>query len=263
MSAPDDKGSFKTEIPKEVMDAAMDAVDKRRKKARGEGEEVEVEVSTGTHEAHHADVTDPGHEETTQVSPAHTPDADPKDHEIEQLKAQLDVSMAKGRELMGKIKDEHEKMLRAVADLENYKKRAAKEKEEVQKFGIEKLMRDFLPVVDNFDRALEQKTGGSDVESLKKGVEMIRKLFEDALGKHGVKSFSALNKPFDPNFHEAMGQVESKDLPANHVGAELVRGFTLHERLLRPALVMVTRAPAEPETKPEPPPAPADGEPKP
>lgn len=263
MAAPDDKGSFKTEIPKEVMDAAMDAVDKREKKARGDqGEEVEVEIATGSNEAHHADVTDPGGDETTQVSPAHKPGADPKDHELEQLQAQLDVSMAKGRELMGKIKDEHEKMLRAVADLENYKKRAAKEKEEVQKFGVEKLMRDFLPVIDNFDRALEQKTAGSDVESLKKGVEMIKKLFEDALGKHGVKSFSALHKPFDPNFHEAMGQVETKDLPPNHVGAELVRGFTLHERLLRPALVMVTRAPAEAEVKPDSPPAPADGEPK-
>jgi molecular chaperone GrpE len=251
VAAPDDAGKFTTEIPKEVMDAAMDAVDKRQKKARGkkDGDEVEVEIATEATEAHDPAVTDPGDDEETQVSPAHRPEGDPEDHEVQQLKAQLEVSQAKGRELMGKIKDEHEKMLRAVADLENYKKRAAKEKEELQRFGAEKLMRDFLPVIDNFDRALEQKSAGTDVESLRKGVEMIRKLFEDALGKHGVKAFTALNKPFDPNFHEAMGQLETKDLPPNHVGNELVRGFMLHERLLRPALVMVTRAPAE--AKPE------------
>jgi molecular chaperone GrpE len=246
------------------MDAAMDAVDKRQRKGRGNpGEdEVEVEISTGANEAHDPSAPAGDDDEATQVSPAHKPSGDPQEHEIEQLKVQLDVSLAKGRELMGKIKDEHEKMLRAVADLENYKKRAAKEKEEVIRFGAEKLMRDFLPVVDNFDRALEQKTAGSDVESLKKGVEMIRKLFEDALSKHGVKAFTSINKPFDPNFHEAMGQLETKDLPPNHVGNELVRGFMLHERLLRPALVMVTRQPAEakPDAKSEPAAEPSAGE---
>lgn len=236
MAGPDDTGKFTTDIPKEVLEAAMDAVDKRAKDARGkdDGPPVEVEVEA---------TADDASEESTQVNPAFRPDADPRDHELEQLRAQLEVSQAKGRELMGKIKDEHEKMLRAVADLENFKKRAAKEKEETQRFGVEKLMRDFLPVVDNFDRALEQSS--SDVDSLKKGVGMIRKLFEDALAKHGVKSFTALNKPFDPNFHEAMGQAESKDLPPNHVAGELVRGFMLHDRLLRPSLVMVSRAPEE------------------
>jgi molecular chaperone GrpE len=257
---PNDSGKFTTDIPKEILDAAMDAVDKREKKARGASEEVEVEVESSKTEA--SELPKGVDDESTQVSPAHKPGGDPRDAEIDQLKAQLDVSLAKGRELMGKIKDEHEKMLRAVADLENFKKRAAKEKEEVQKFGIEKLMRDFLPVLDNFDRALEQKTAGSDVESVKKGVEMIRKLFEDALGKHGVKAFTALNKPFDPNFHEAMGHMESKDLPPNHVANELVRGFMLNERLLRPALVMVTKAPEEKKPEPKPEAKPDDGAPK-
>jgi molecular chaperone GrpE len=269
VGAPDDSGKFTTEIPKEVMDAAMDAVDKREKKARGKkgDDEVEIDVATSPHDAREVRASAAkDDDETTQVSPDHTPGSDPQAAEIDQLKAQLDFSLAKGRELTGKIKDEHEKMLRAVADLENYKKRAAKEKDEMQKFGIEKLMRDFLPVIDNFDRALEQKNL-SDVASLKTGVEMIKKLFEDALAKHGVKPFVAMNKPFDPNFHEAMGQIESKDLPPNHVGNELVRGFTLHERLLRPALVMVTRAPADAkpeaaEAKPAAEAPPSDGEEK-
>lgn len=218
MAGPEDSGKFSTEIPKEVLDAAMDAVEKREKAA------TEVEV----------------------LPP------DERDKEIEQLNAQLEVSMAKGRELMGKLKDEHEKMLRAVADLENYKKRVAKEKEELTRFGVEKLMKDFLPVVDNFDRALEHAAKSADYESLKSGVTMIRKLFEDALGKHGVKGFSSVGKAFDPNFHEAMGHQETGELPPNHVSMEMVRGFLMHDRLIRPALVMISKAPESAEAAPAP-----------
>lgn len=180
------------------------------------------------------------------AAPAAAPAADPANDEVATLKAQLELSMAKGRELMGKVKDEHEKMLRAVADLENYKKRALKEKEEVQKFGSEKLLKDFLPVVDNFDRALEHARSSGDIESLKKGVEMIRKLFEDTLGKHGVRSFSTKGEPFDPNKHEAMSAAETDEMPPNHVHSEYLRGFMLNDRLVRPALVVVSKAKAAP-----------------
>jgi molecular chaperone GrpE len=159
--------------------------------------------------------------------------------ELESVKAQLELSQTKGRELMEKIKDTHERMVRAVADLDNYRKRAQKEKEEVSKFGIEKLLRDCLPVVDNLDRALEHARGSTDFESLKKGLEMTRKLFGDALGKHGVKTFSAVGLPFDPRLHEAMQQVESDEVPPNQVLMELVRGYMLNDRLMRPALVCV------------------------
>ena len=133
-------------------------------------------------------------------------------------------------------------MLRAAADLENFKKRAQKEKEEVQRFGSEKLLKDFLPVLDNLDRALEHAKAGTEQDAFRQGVAMTRKMFEDALGKNGVKPFSAKGKPFDPNLHEAMQQVETDELPPNHVYAELVRGFTLNDRLIRPALVMVSKA---------------------
>src|SRR4051794_24989063 len=91
--------------------------------------------------------------ETAAAAPP--PEPSPEQKELESLKAQLEFSMAKGRELMEKVKDSHEKMLRAVADLDNYKKRAAKEKDEVQRFGVERLLKDFLPVADNLDRALD------------------------------------------------------------------------------------------------------------
>lgn len=220
MKNPDEKGSFSTPIPQDVLDEAVKAVEK--------------------HSQNQGDAA------PEAPAPAAAPAA-AADSELESLKAALEFSQAKGRELMGKIKDEHEKMLRAVADLENYKKRALKEKEEVQRFGIEKLLKDFLPVIDNFDRALGAVQSAADFESLKKGVEMTRKLFEDTLGKHGVRSFSSKGQPFDPSRHEAMTAVETDELPPNHVHSEALRGFTLNDRLVRPALVVVSRTPTAPK----------------
>ncbi len=220
-----DKGNFKTDLPQDVLDAALEAVRKRQTPAT----EIEVDVQPGAG--------------NVEAAPGVSGAADSK--EIEQLTAQLDASLAKGREMMDRIKDEHEKVLRATADLENYKKRAAKEREEMQKFGIEKLLKDFVPVLDNIDRALDPANSG-ELPALRQGVEMIRKLLEDTLAKHGVRPFNAKGKPFDPNVHEAMGQLETNEMPPNHVANEILRGFMLNDRLVRPALVMVSKAKSEP-----------------
>jgi molecular chaperone GrpE len=159
------------------------------------------------------------------------------------LRAQLEFSQSKSRELMERMKGEHDRALRAQADLENYRKRAQKEKEEVQKFGSERLLRDLLPVIDNLDRALEAAQKNPDIDSFQKGVAMTRKSFEDSLARHGVKGFSAKGQPFDPRLHEAIQQVESADVPAGHVVFEVTRGFYLNDRLVRPAMVVVARAP--------------------
>jgi molecular chaperone GrpE len=225
-----DKGNFKTELPKELLDAALDAVRKREEP----GVEVPVEPAAEAPAAPAA-----GNPDQPEAPEATGPS------EADQLRMELEVSMAKGRELMGKLKDEHERVLRATADLENFKKRALKEREETQKFGNEKLLKDFIPVADNIDRALESGNSAS-VEALRKGVEMIRKLLEDTLNKHGVKAFSAKGKPFDPNFHEAMTQAETDEVPPNHVANEVLRGYTLNERLVRPALVVVSKAKSAP-----------------
>lgn len=214
---PDEKGQFSAAIGEDVIQQALKSVEQREQEARGEG----------------------------------GPDA--RDAEIATLKVELEASLAKGRELLGKLKDEHEKMLRAAADLENYKKRAQKEKEEVQKFGVEKLLKDFIPVYDNFERALGAARSSADYDSLRKGVEMMRRLFEDTLGKHGVRAFTAVGQVFDPTRHEAMTAAETTEVPPNHVHAEVLKGFTLNERLVRPALVVVARAPSPASTPGEPP----------
>jgi molecular chaperone GrpE len=181
-------------------------------------------------------------------APAPSPDASlaKTQGEIEELRNQLTLSQEKGRETMTRLQEVHERMLRSVADLENYRKRAQKEKEQMQKFGAEKILSDFLPVLDNLDRALDHSNSAADFSSLMQGVSMTRKLFEDALTKHGVQPIPAVGHPFDPHVHEAIQQVEREDLPPNQVISELVSGYTLNDRLLRPALVVVARAPTAP-----------------
>lgn len=238
MGSADDKGKFSTNIGDEVINAALESV----RKHSGEAKALETTPSGGTPATEGLSRAES--RGAVEVKVESESSGDEKDKEIESLKAQVELSQAQGRTSMQRIKDGHEKMLRAVADLENYKKRAQKEKEEQQKFGNERLLRDLLPVVDNFDRALEHAKVGGDFASLEKGVLMIRKLFEDTLAKHGVKAFESKGKLFDPNLHEAMQQIETDELPPNHVLNELVRGFTLNDRLVRPALVMVSKAKA-------------------
>jgi molecular chaperone GrpE len=155
---------------------------------------------------------------------------------LRQREAELETSQALGRETLEKLRDQHERVLRAAADQENCKKRAARERDEVVKFGQERLLRDLLPVVDNLDRALEHAHTPTDFEGLRTGIQMTRKLFEDTLGRFGITTFSALGLPFDPNLHEAMQAVES-DAPPNTVVHEMVRGYVSRDAGLR----MVTR----------------------
>ena len=159
MKNPGDKGSFSTNIGEDVLQEALKAVEKRTGEKSKEAPAAAVEISV----------------EASSEAP--TVASDPRDKEIEEIQQQLEFSSGKGRELMARLKDEHEKMLRATADLENFKKRALKEKEEVQLFGIEKLLKDFLPVFYNFDRALDAAKSHSYFESLRKGFEIVRKLF--------------------------------------------------------------------------------------
>ncbi|HEY6105014.1 MAG TPA: nucleotide exchange factor GrpE, partial [Anaeromyxobacteraceae bacterium] len=129
------------------------------------------------------------------------------------------------------------RFLRAAADLENYRKRAAREREEAQKFANERLLKDLIPVLDNLERALAAAPEG---DPMAKGVKLVLRAFEEALGRHGVKGFSALGQPFDPRLHEAVMQVPSGDQPPGTVVVEHGRGFLLNDRLVRPAMVGVT-----------------------
>lgn len=134
--------------------------------------------------------------------------------------------------------------LRSQADLDNFRKRAQRDKEDLARFANESILRELLPAIDNLERALEhaEKSG---TEGLLEGVKMTVAQFGKMLEKFGVTPVSAIGEPFDPARHEAIGHVESREVPANAVAQELQKGYVLNDRLLRPSLVLIAKAPTE------------------
>jgi len=143
--------------------------------------------------------------------------------------------------------DEHwERLLRTTADLENYKKRALRDREEAVKFANESLIKKLVPVLDNFDMALAAgQNQAASAQSLQAGVAMIYQQLRSALLESGVEEVDASGKAFDPNLHEAVSQQESSEVPEGRVLQQLRKGYKLRDRLLRPATVIVARKPAD------------------
>jgi molecular chaperone GrpE len=146
-------------------------------------------------------------------------------------------------QLRAELAELKDRWMRERADLENVKRRAAREKQDALRFGSENLLKDLLPVIDNLHRALAHAKQGREDDPILTGVELVLRGFDDVLERHGVKVVPARGTPFDPNRHEAISHVES-DAPANTVIDEHQRGYVLHDRLLRPALVTVGKGPA-------------------
>jgi molecular chaperone GrpE len=141
-----------------------------------------------------------------------------------------------------KADDNWERLLRVTADLENFKKRAAREKADAIKFANESLIQKLIPVLDNFDMALlaVQSTPDS-AKSLQAGVSMIHQQLKSALTDTGLEEIEAAGKTFDPNLHEAVSQQETNDVPEDQVVQQLRKGYKLRDRLLRPATVVVAK----------------------
>jgi molecular chaperone GrpE len=158
---------------------------------------------------------------------------------VDLLESQLEESFKRARETGDRLKETHERLLRTAAEFDNFKKRALKEKDDAQKFGTERMLKDFLPVMDNLERALDH-AGEQNLAQVVEGVKLVQKLFESTLAKHGVQGFSAVGKPFDPTVHEALMQQDS-DAPAGTVLSEMAKGYKLNERLVRPAAVVVSK----------------------
>lgn len=135
-----------------------------------------------------------------------------------------------------------DKFLRQAAELENFKKRVAREKEEAIRFANEGLVRDLLPVLDNLERAVEHARSGGNGKPLLDGIEMVLQSCLEALGKHGVTRITAKGEVFDPEKHEAYAQVETEDFAPSTVVDEVHHGYFLRDRLLRPSLVSVAKA---------------------
>jgi molecular chaperone GrpE len=165
--------------------------------------------------------------------------------------AEVSGKADKAEGLMVKLQDaekmaaeNYDKYVRAVAELDNYRKRAVRERADAIQYGNETLLRDILPLVDGMDRALEHACNSEDFEAFKTGLQMLKEKFLGCLQKHGVEMIDTAGKDFDPHIHEAMMQVESAEHEDSQVVGEFERGYLLNGRLLRPAKVSVCKRPS-------------------
>ncbi len=143
-----------------------------------------------------------------------------RDHEISELK---------------------DRLLRLGAEFENFKKRMEREKEEYMKYALESFAKELLPFLDNLERAIQTARENPDTDKILEGLELTLSGYFNTLEKFGLKQFVAEGKRFDPNFHEALGVEEHDGVEENTVIKELLKGYTLHERVIRPALVVVSK----------------------
>jgi molecular chaperone GrpE len=151
--------------------------------------------------------------------------------------------LAELKDRAGKADENWERLLRTTADFDNFKKRAAREKQEAIKFANEGLLQKLLPVLENLDMALAatQAARPEDGQSLQSGVNMISQQLKNVLMEAGLEELDALGKPFDPNLHEALMQKETPDVPEGQVVQQLRKGYKFRDRLLRPAGVVVAK----------------------
>jgi molecular chaperone GrpE len=159
-----------------------------------------------------------------------------EESEIEELKKKLEEKEKEAKEY-------YDRLLRAAADLENFKKRAVKDKEEWTKFANEDLIKSILPVIDNLERAVNHAEKVVDTGVMIEGVRLTLKQILQTLTRFGLVPFESVGKPFDPSMHEAMLVVESDQHEPNHVVEEFQKGYLLNDRLLRPATVSVSKLP--------------------
>ena len=150
------------------------------------------------------------------------------------------------KERAAKADDNWERLLRTTADFDNFKKRTAREKQDAIKYANESLLEKLVPVLDNFDMALAaaQNTQAGGVEQLQAGIKMIHQQLKKTLLDAGLEEIDAAGKAFDPNLHEAVSQQETTNAPEGQIVQQLRKGYKLRDRLLRPAGVVVAKAPA-------------------
>jgi len=164
---------------------------------------------------------------------------------------QLNEAAKKYATLHSQATQLQEKLVRASADFDNYRKRVARDQVQVKEQMQEKVVADFLNVMDNLERAIQHAQVSNNFDNLLHGVELTAKVFSQTLSKQSCQAFDSIGKTFDPNFHDVLSRVESADAPHNTIVQEHLKGYMMHDRLLRPALVVVSQQPEVPATAPE------------
>ena len=140
-----------------------------------------------------------------------------------------------------KYKEMQDRYLRLNAEFDNYKKRMMRENSDRLKYFNMELIKELLPSVDNLERAISHAGDeNSDLENMIEGLQMVYKGMQEAFGKFGVSEIESIGKEFNPNCHQAVGMIESQEIPENHVAEECLKGYYLHDRIIRPTMVRVS-----------------------
>lgn len=184
------------------------------------------------------DATESGPEAVAEESSPETDTEMQQESAGDDLQAELDNALAAAE----KSKDE---ALRALAELENVRKRAEKDVESAHKFGLEKFVNELLPVKDSMDLGFDAANSADDVEALKEGMALTLKMFETALEKRGVVALEPVGEDFNPEYHQAMTMEESVEVEPGKVLRVMQKGYLLNERLIRPAMVVVSKKAAQ------------------
>jgi molecular chaperone GrpE len=190
-------------------------------------------------------------EEAREAPAAQEPDGE--DEVLSDAPAPSDP-LEEARAEAGRLKDQ---LLRTAADFDNFRKRTRREIADAGRSSRDELLRELLPVFDNLERAGAHAESATDVQSLTDGIKMVLRQFGDTLGRLGIERVATVGSAFDPSVHEAIQHLESADFPPGVVAAEVQGGYRAGERLVRPALVVVAKAPAgeaEPPADADPPP---------
>ena len=192
-------------------------------------------------------------ENAVTASPADQPETSSTDQEAEESDEntqQNEEVTGLSHQLFEKNEELHalnDKYLRLAAEFDNYKRRVQRDQRDTIRFANEKLFKDLLPTLDNLERALQSGREQALIEGLLEGVDLTYKHFLDTLQKMGMKPVASVGELFDPAKHQAVGQVESLTVPENVIVDEYQKGYFLHDRILRPAMVTVAKAQTEPD----------------
>ena len=184
----------------------------------------------------------PIEDENEEASEAKTEESAEETQEIDQDIARMQEELEEARSENSAAAD---MMLRLAAEMDNYKKRVAKERNSLIKYGSQSILQELLPILDNFERAIDSAGKLRDFDSFLEGVGMILKQMCDALERKGISIIKAVGETFDPNVHEAVVHVASEEYPENTVVEEFQKGYMLHDRVVRPSMVAVSKGAVE------------------
>ena len=191
-------------------------------------------------ETENSDVVEKGSKEVSASAEATEEGDDSVDEETEVSDREPTVE-ERAADAESKYKEMQDRYLRLNAEFDNYKKRMMRENSDRLKYFNMELIKELLPSVDNLERAISHAGDeNSDLENMIEGLQMVYKGMQEAFGKFGVSEIESIGKEFDPNCHQAVGMIESQEVPENHVAEECLKGYYLHDRIIRPTMVRVS-----------------------